>query len=469
MAIRAAVLVCTFLVSLFVETRSAVNAESLIVPLLGKRARAIQTDSLFHTLFADFYLEDDATTYVQTGDIPAMWLRDSAAQTIPYVRFQRTFPILRRRFSGVIERDARAINIDVYANAFQETYHAWERKWEVDSIAWPVLLTNVYWRQTRDRSIFTEELHVALRQIVYTYRCEEHHMKCNRYRYLYRTYSDDRYNDNTGLIWGAFRPSDDPVQYRFNIPQNAIAAIALRSIAELAIAGYNDVDLAMHARAIEQRVVTGIFQYGRYHDPLTQQWMYAYETDGYGRYNLMDDANIPNLTTLPYLDWCSTYNATYLNTRAFTLSKNNPWYFTGAYAAGLGSPHTPYGYVWPLGIIGRALTATSTNEIATAITTLAETDSESGMIHESFYPDGYWRFTRAEFGWANALYADLLFRTIAGFDATPFVDPETMQPFEVRRPLPRLVSPLVQLENTAEIAGTLGRLLYAGRDAALSR
>lgn len=466
---RALLLVCLFAISLLLESGAAARAQTLIVPLQGKRARQIQTESLFHTLFADFYPQDDDTTYVQTGDIPAMWLRDSSAQTIPYVRFQGAFPILQRRFTGVIKRNANAINIDVYANAFQASYHVWERKWEVDSIAWPALLASVYWRQTGDRSIFTEDLHVALRQIVYTYRCEQHHMRCNRYRYPYRTYTDDRYNEASGLIWGAFRPSDDALQYRFNIPQNAIAAIALRAIADLAVAGWNDRDLAMHATAIERRVTYGIYLYGRYYNERRRQWMYAYETDGYGRYNMMDDANIPNLTTLPYLNWCSAYDPTYLNTRSFALSKNNPWYFTGTYAAGLGSPHTPYGYVWPLGVIGRALTATSSNEVNTAITMLAETDSESGLIHESFYPGGYWRYTRAEFGWANALYASLLFRSLAGYDATPFVAGGTMQPMERRTDVPRLVPPLVQIENAAEVTGTLGRLLYVGRAAALSR
>ena len=469
MARRATLLMCIFLVTLVAQAGAKADAESLIVPLQGKRSRTIQTESLFHTLFADFYPEDDNTTYVQTGDIPAMWLRDSSAQTIPYVRFQRTYPILRRRFAGVIARDATAINIDVYANAFQESYHIWERKWEVDSIAWPVLLASIYWKQTRDRTIFDANLHNALKQIVYTYRCEQHHMQCNRYRYPYHTYTDKRYNDDTGLIWGAFRPSDDPVQYRFNIPQNILAAIALRSIAKLAVDGYNDRDLAMHARAVEQRVYSGIFEYGRFYNERRHQWMYAFETDGYGRYNMMDDANIPNLTTLPYMNWCSAFDPTYLNTRSFALSKNNPWYFTGTYAAGLGSPHTPYGFVWPLGMIGRALTATSSNEVATAITMLAETDSESGMIHESFYPNGYWRFTRQEFGWANALYADLLFRTIAGFDATPFVEPGTMIPYEQRTEAPRLVPVQLQLTNAGEITAALGRLLYAGREGALNR
>jgi uncharacterized protein len=450
-----------FLAVVIVSMPVAAPAETLVVPLTGKRVRDIQTSQLFHTLFTDFFLEDDGTTYVQTGDIPAMWLRDSSAQTIPYIRYEKAFPVLRERFVGVIERNARNILTDVYANALQADYHVWERKWEIDSIAWPVILASIYWRETKDRTIFTPELHVALRQIAFTYNCEEQHRKCNRYRYVYRTYSRDEYNPNTGMIWGAFRPSDDPVEYRFNIPQNALAVIALHDIAELAADGYHDKDLVHKATALAERVTVGILRYGRFYDTERHAWIYAYETDGLGKYNRMDDANIPNLTTLPYIDWCSAFDPTYLNTRAFTLSMDNPFYFSGRYAQGLGSPHTPYGWVWPLGIIGRALTATSSLEVSVAITTLAETDGESGLIHESFYPDGYWRFTRAEFGWANALGAELFFRSLAGDPATQFAYRGPILPFEVRTQTPTLVPFFTQLKNAAELNATLGRLLHA--------
>ena len=455
-------------IALLASSTPRALADTLIVPLTGKRTRYIQTESLFHTLFHDFFPEDDATTYVQTGDIPAMWLRDSSAQTIPYVRFAQMFPLLQTRFSGVVERNARSIVQDSYANAFQDTYHVWERKWEIDSLAWPVLLASVYWRQTGDRNLFTPYLHLALRRIVNTYTCEEHHTRCNRYAYPYHVYTDDRYNDDTGMIWSAFRPSDDPVQYRFNIPQNIIAAIALRALGELAQTGYGDAELADQAQTLLARVTTGVLTYGRFYNAARGAWMYAYETDGFGRYNLMDDANIPNLTTLPYLGWCSPYDPTYLATRAFTLSTQNPWYFSARYAQGLGSPHTPYGYVWPLGIIGRAITTTSSREVAESVTTLAETDSENGLIHESFYADGYWRFTRAEFGWANALYAELLFRSIAGYEVTPFVDEgSTLEPFQGLGETPRLVPTVVQIENAAKLVGALNRLLLAGRAAAI--
>jgi len=432
-----------------------------VVPLTGKRVHDVEASQLFRTLFNDFFLEDDATTYVQTGDIPAMWLRDSSAQTIPYVRFQTAFPILRGRFAGVIERNARNIATDAYANAFQADYHVWERKWEVDSLAWPVVLTWIYWRATHDRTIFTQELHVALRKIVSTYACEEHHRHCSSYVYPYRVHTNGAYAEGTGMIWGAFRPSDDPVQYRFNIPQNALAVIALREIEQLAAQGYDDPDLATNARGLAARVQTGIQLDGRFYNARRGVWMYAYETDGYGRYNLMDDANLPNLTTLPYIDWCSSFDPTYLNTRAFALSKDNPFYFSGRYAQGLGSPHTPPNYVWPLGIIGRALTTTGSNEVAEAITTLAETDGESGMIHESFYDDGYWRYTRGEFGWANALGAELLFRSLAGYSSTQFAPGGPVLTLERRTRTPTLVPSFTQLDNARKLVAALGRLLHA--------
>src|SRR5580698_5689637 len=237
--------------------------ETLVVPLTGQRVRDIQTAQLFHTRFHDFFLEDDATTYVQSGDIPAMWLRDSSAQTIPYIRFQTFYPVLRARFVGVIERNARNVLTDPYANALQDDYHVWERKWEVDSLAWPVILASIYWRSTHDRSFFSNDLHRALQATVATYACEQQHRNCSHYRYPYRVYTNDAYYAGTGMIWGAFRPSDDAVEYRFNIPQNAIAAVALRNIVQLALDGYGDEALARKAGTLGQQVQLGIERYGR--------------------------------------------------------------------------------------------------------------------------------------------------------------------------------------------------------------
>jgi uncharacterized protein len=458
-------LVCAFIAgAIAFGAAIPARAQSLVVPLTGARQRTIPTNSLFHTFLTDFYPEDDQTTYVQTGDIPAMWLRDSSAQTIPYVRFESAFPVLRGRLAGVIERNARNIDADAYANAFTSEYAVWERKWEIDSLAWPMLLTRDYWVATGDRSIFTPHLHEALQRIVATYRCEQHHRACNSYVWTRPVPTNDSYSDNTGMIWSAFRPSDDPVQYRFNIPQNMLAVVALRAVSQLATDGYDDATLARQAQDVGSAVQIGIERYGKHYDAQTQRWMYAYETDGYGNDNLMDDANSPNLTSMPLIGWCASNDPTYLATRSFALSLDNPWYFTGKYGEGLGSPHTPYGFVWPLGIIARALSATSSQEVSESITTLAETDAENGLIHESFYPDGYWRFTRAEFGWANALYAELIFRSVAGLRPVPPVEGGgTIMPFEEQSQTPTLVRQIVQIQNEGELLSTFGRLLEQGR------
>lgn len=438
----------------------AFAAAHLIVPLTGERARPIRAETVFHTLFSDFHDERDGTTFVETGDIPAMWIRDSSAQAMPYVRFAQAYPILATRLAGVIERNAQNIDADPYANGFDERHRVWERKWEAGSPAWPVFLAWTYWKTTGYRAMFTPQLHKALRKIVDTWRCEQLHGTCSRYTLVDRRYTYDEYNPHTGMIWTAFRPSDDPVTYHFNVPQEIVVTLALQEIGSLAMDGYGDRDLSNEALSIAADVATGVMRYGRVWNAAYGGWIYVYETDGLGHDVYMDDANLPNLTSLPDLGWCSPFDPTYLNTRAYALSKRNPWYFSGSYASGLGSPHTPWGFVWPLGIMARALTATSSQEVAASITTLAETDSEQGLIHESFDPNAYWVYTRAYFGWGNALYAELLMRSVAGFPAVPFsAYTGTAVGYEPLGKTPALTPLLTQVEDATILYGTLADLL----------
>jgi meiotically up-regulated gene 157 (Mug157) protein len=433
------------------------GAQTLNVPV-ESGMRPIQTETLFHELFADFFKESDGTTYVQTGDIPAMWLRDSAAQTIPYIRFVRAYSALRAPFSGVIERDAKNILVDPYAEAFSADYHVWERKWEIDSLAWPLFLVFVYYANSSDRTIFTPTLHRAMQTIVTTLTCEQHHASCSHYSWPDPVPTHESYNPNTGMIWSAFRPSDDPVIYRYNIPQNAMAVVALQLLARYAWQAFRDEPLAERASVLSSQIQIGIAKYGKTFNP-KYGWMFAYETDGYGHVNLMDDANIPNLTAMPWYGWCATSNPVYLDTRRFTLSFDDPYYYTGAYATGLGSPHTPKGWVWPLGIIGAALTATQRDDIVSAIDMLDRSDTLNGLMHESVNPNNPQQYTRPEFGWANAFWADLLFRTVAGYPATPIGLLTTMTSGEQQSEIPTITTPLVQTSDRAEIVRTLGRLL----------
>ncbi len=420
----------------------------------------VQAAKLLHTLAYDLFVEPDGTVYVRTGDIPAMWLRDSSAQLEPYLRFAGQVPTLRPWFRAVIERNARNIAADPYANAFRADYGVWERKWEVDSLAYPLVFAGSYWAATYDRTMFTATFHHELVRIVATYECEERHSACSTYRR----------NDlspatrgggasGTGLIWCAFRPSDDPTARPFNIPQEMFATVALRELADLARVGYADRALAGRALALSARVSAGIERYGRYYD-FRYGWIYAYETDGRGNVRLMDDANIPNLLAAPLYGYVLQSSPIYANTRRFVLSPANPYYFKGRAVSGIGSPHTPDRWVWPLAIATRAMTASNRMEVAQQLAMLAAATETSGTIPESVNADDPSLFTRAEFGWANATYADLLFRTASTFRAPP-APSATLWLNRSRKSMPVLVAGLDALENDAAIIAALKRLFPA--------
>lgn len=410
---------------------------SITLPGSQPEVLRIPATTLFHTINDDFVLKDDGTTYVQTGDIPAMWLRDSSAQTLPYVRFANTVPEFQPIVRSVIERNARNVLTDPHANAFTAGYKIWEEKWEPDSLAAPVTLVYAYWQQTHDRAVFTQHLRWSLEHTLATLECEQHHDSCSNYRsrYLPNHGFGADFSD-TGMIWGAFRPSDDPVRYPFNVPQNMLLAVALDEIVQLAARGCGDSHMATAAAQLSTSVRAGIERYGKVYD-FRYGWIYAYETDGRGNFLLMDDANVPNLISASSMEYLSPDDPIYQNTRRFALSTDDPYYYRGRYASGLGSPHTPTGWVWPLGLIGQALTASSAGEVVTLLKTINATSGSEQLMHESFDPNDPSRFTRPEFGWANAVYAELLFRTIAGLPQESFTRPAlpTLLPLDVRTPV----------------------------------
>lgn len=436
---------------------------STTIPLMlpGMRQRSIDVDAetLFHTLFSDFALEGDGTTYVETGDIPAMWLRDSSAQTLPYVRFVPAYPQLQPIVRGVIQRNARNILTSAYANAFTRAYKLWEEKWEVDSVAYPVLLDSVYWRTTRDRAMFTLQLHWAYEHIVSTYECEQQHSKCSNYRSPFLGNhgrgADFAY---TGMIWCAFRSSDDPVRYPYNIPQELFAANELADLARLAVIGYGDTKLASRATALAEEIRFGVQTYGIVYD-FRYGWIYSYEVDGLGNFVLMDDANIPNLLTLPLMGGVPRFDPVYANTRRLSLSSDNPYWYRGKYGAGLGSPHTRTGWVWPLGLIGQALTAATPGEVDEPIAELRALDGGHGLFYESIDPNQPWHFTRSEFGWANALYAELIFRCVAGLPAAPASTPSFPQLYPAAYTAPRITTDWDALNAAGAIYQALNAVL----------
>ena len=350
---------------------------------------------------------DDGTAYVRTGDIPAEWLRDSSVQVeATYLDYAHD-PQIRALFKAVIQRQAKYLIVDPYANAFKQDYTVWERKFELDSLCYPILLAWKYYGVTGDASVFTPEVKKAFLRVLDVMKIEQHH----RHRSGYRFKSDtEEAGVNpvayTGMIWTGFRPSDDPCIYNYMIPDEMMAVQALSALKDIA-AVYHDPAMATRAEKLRQQVHAGIQKYGIVQGPDGKP-IYAYEVDGLDHANLMDDANIPNLLAAPYFGYVRIDDPIYQNTRHFVLSQANPFYYSGPLASGLGSPHTPPGMIWPLGLLAEGFTTNDPTEQQRVLTMLLASDPGDHRLHESFDPHDPTKFTRADFGWPNAFFTEYI-------------------------------------------------------------
>jgi meiotically up-regulated gene 157 (Mug157) protein len=372
-------------------------------------------------------------TYVITGDIDAMWLRDSTAQVWPYLQFIKEDNDLQQLLAGVINRQTRNILKDPYANAFykdatkesewksdltkmQPGIH--ERKWEIDSLCYPVRLAHGYWKTVGDASVFDEPWHSAARAIVRTFREQQRKTGPGPYSFKRKTTTpNDTLNLNgygnpvkaVGLIASGFRPSDDACIYPFLIPSNRFAVRSLRQLSEIATNVYHDAALALECDGLAQEVSIAIDNFGTAKHPQFGT-VYAYEVDGFGNQLFMDDANVPSLLCLPYLGLSGQGTPIYRNTRHMVLSDLNPYFFRGKVAEGIGGPHIGKNMVWPLAIIMRGMTSTDRAEVTSCLRTLVATDAGTGFMHESFDKDDPSRFTRDWFAWANTLFGEFVLK-----------------------------------------------------------
>jgi uncharacterized protein len=212
-----------------------------------------------------------------------------------------------------------------------------------------------------------------------------------------------------GLICSMFRPSDDATVFPYLVPSNFFAVVSLRQAAEMLEQIQHDADLSSQCRGLANEVEKALREYAVVqHAKLGP--VYAYEVDAYGNYYCIDDGNVPNLLSLPYLGAMKTSDKLYQNTRRMLLSADNPYYCIGKAASGLGGPHVGVDMIWPLGVIIQGLTATDDREIRQCLDTLQRTHAGTGFIHEAFHKDDPKKFTRSWFAWANTIFGEFLWK-----------------------------------------------------------
>lgn len=383
-----------------------------------------------NTLLTTIQQKDDGTTFVITGDIPAMWLRDSAAQVRPYLILAQEDEQIASMIEGLVKRQIRYIRLDPYANAFNEQQSGnghqddltemndwiWERKYEIDSLAYPIQLSYLLWKNSGRTSQFDESFRAAAQTILELWRTEQHHETQSPYTFqrLNAPLTDTLVRDGkgsetayTGMTWSGFRPSDDCCQYGYLVPSNMFAIVALRYLTEIAEAVYGDQELADQARELAKEIQQGIDNHAIVEHPEFGH-IYAYETDGFGNHNLMDDANVPSLLALPYLGYVDENDEVYLNTRRFILSPSNPYFYEGTAASGIGSPHTPEGYIWHIALSMQGLTSQEREEKLRLLALIRDTDADTGLTHEGFSANDPHQYTRPWFSWSNMLFSELV-------------------------------------------------------------
>ena len=405
-------------------------------------------DEAFRKIFVNCSLNTLTTTvrasidgvYLITGDIDAMWLRDSSAQVLQYLEISPKSPDVQGLIKGLLERQFECILSDAYANAFNAAENGnghnedecgernplvFERKFELDSLCYPLFLAQRYYDYTGDTAVFDDLYFRTAERILEVFETEQdHHGKSPYYHYRPTETPEFSIPERgkggpcavTGLVWSGYRPSDDPCTYGYFLPGNMFVAVVMRGLNKIA-AQFKRADIAKRAKTLYKAVEKGIAKYGTFKHPKYGK-IYAYETDGLGNYNLMDDANVPSLLGLPYIGWCKEGDKIYQNTRRFVLSPENPYYHAGRAISGIGSPHTPENTVWPISLMIEGLTSENGERINEIVKTLLQTTDGTGYMHESMNADDASDYSRPWFAWANSLFAYFLIKKQDKIDFT---------------------------------------------------
>ncbi|MEQ7217105.1 glycoside hydrolase family 125 protein [Vagococcus fluvialis] len=390
---------------------------------------------IFSNCFANTLLTtvkrlDDDTTFILTGDIPAMWLRDSTAQVRPYLPIAKEDKDLASMISGLVKRQFFYINMDPYANAFNETDNnasphkddhttmtpwIWERKYEIDSLAYPIQLSYLLYNATGQTDQFNEDFKTGVTKILDLWETEQNHDN-SPYTFERDTtrLEDTLPNDGkgspvkeTGMTWTGFRPSDDACKYGYLVPSNMFAVVALEYVEKIYSSIFDEADVVARAKKLKEEIKKGITEYGVVQNKAGND-IFAYEVDGFGNHSIQDDSNVPSLMAAPYLGFCSQDDPTYLETRKTLLSEENPYYYEGEFAKGIGSSHTPPNYIWPIAVSIEGLTTPDKLEKKRILNMLAATTGGTGLMHEGVDVNNPNNFTREWFSWANMMFCELV-------------------------------------------------------------
>lgn len=423
---------------LFISEAVEQQIESVLSQISDPKLRWMFENCFPNTLDTTVHFSMDSEgnpdTFVVTGDIPAMWLRDSSAQVWPYLSLINDDPHLREMIKGLMRRQLQCIILDPYANAFNSgpdgSYwetdmtemipEVHERKWEIDSLCYPLRLAYEYWKLTGDESVFDDTWLAAMEKILETLAAQQRKDGTTPYTFQRKTERQfDTLSNNglgtpvkpCGLIASSFRPSDDATTFQFLIPSNFFAVTSLRKAAEILSEVNHNESLANQCRQLADEVESALKEHAIYDHPEFGQ-IYAYEVDGFGNHLLMDEANVPSLLAMPYLGDVAIDDPVYQNTRNFVWSTSNPYFFKGIAGEGIGGPHVGYNMAWPMSIMMKAFTSTDQKEIDECIDQLLATDNNTGFIHESFNVDDPSNFTRPWFAWQNTLFGELIIKLL---------------------------------------------------------
>ncbi|MDH6365178.1 meiotically up-regulated gene 157 (Mug157) protein [Enterococcus sp. PF1-24] len=382
-----------------------------------------------NTLLTTVKRHEDGTTFLLTGDIPAMWLRDSTAQVRPYLVVAKEDQDLAAMISGLVKKQFFYINIDPYANAFNESANGaghqddhtemndwiWERKYEIDSLCYPVQLAYLLYKNTGNVDQFNEDFVNGVKKILTVFETEQNHAN-STYRFIRDT---DRLEDTlnnegkgakvvpTGMTWSGFRPSDDACTYGYLVPSNMFAVVVLGYLVEIFTEVLADSEIVAKAQQLKTEIQAGIDQYAHTNNQAGED-IFAYEVDGKGNGTIQDDSNVPNLISAPYLGYGNMDDECYLRTRKTLLSKENPYFYEGKFAKGIGSSHTPENYVWPIAMAMEGMTTADKAEKERILNQLVATDAGTHLMHEGFDVDNPNNYTREWFSWANMMFCELV-------------------------------------------------------------